>query len=185
MRPGQALPPYGDLVNRLLPWSRRAPSGRPLSRADYAGALYGSLLAASVVAAASAVGDFPRLQLVVLLLVTGLVFWAAHVYAHLAGERLVGRRLDWTETRRVGRREWPIVEAAVLPAVAVALSPLLGLGLSGTAWLALGVAVAQQVAWACIGALHAGASRALVSVEGAANLILGLAIVAAKVAVGH
>lgn len=69
--------------------------------------------------------------------------------------------------------------------MAVALSPLLGLGLSGTAWLALGVAVAQQVAWACIGALHAGASRALVSVEGAANLILGLAIVAAKVAVGH
>lgn len=80
-------------VNRLLPWPRRPDptDRRPASRTDYAGALYGSLLAASVIAAASAVGDHPRLQLVVLLLVTGVVFWAAHVYAHLAGERQVGR----------------------------------------------------------------------------------------------
>ncbi|WUH89143.1 hypothetical protein OG900_02685 [Streptomyces sp. NBC_00433] len=172
-------------MNRLLPWPRRDQTGRPLARTDYAGALYGSLLAASVIAAASAVGDSPRLQLVVLLLVTGLVFWAAHVYAHLAGERLAGRRLGWAEARRVGRREWPIVEAAVLPAAAVALSPLLGLGLSGTAWLALAIAVAQQVAWACIGALHAGASRAMASVEGMVNLVLGLAIVLAKASLGH
>jgi hypothetical protein len=172
-------------VHRLLLWPRRAAIGRPPSRTDYAGALYGSLLAASVVAAGGAAGDFPRSHLVLLLLVTGLVFWAAHVYAHLAGERLVGRRLGWAEARRAGRREWPIVEAAVLPAAAVALSPLLGLGLSGAAWFALAVAVAQQVAWACVGALHAGASRALASVEGMVNLVLGLAIVAAKAALGH
>ncbi|MFE2432173.1 hypothetical protein ACFXJ5_36310 [Streptomyces sp. NPDC059373] len=172
-------------MNRLLPWPRRDPLGRPPSRTDYAGALYGSLLAASVIVAASAVGDFPRLQLVVLLLVTGLVFWAAHVYAHLAGERLAGQGLGWAEARRVGRREWPIAEAAVLPAATVALSPLLGLALSGTAWLALAVAVAQQVAWACIGALHAGASRAQAAVEGMVNLVLGLVIVAAKAALGH
>ncbi|WP_371502614.1 hypothetical protein OG871_36125 [Kitasatospora sp. NBC_00374] len=174
-------------MNRLLPWPRRPDptDRRPASRTDYAGALYGSLLAASVIAAASAVGDHPRLQLVVLLLVTGVVFWAAHVYAHLAGERQVGRTPGWAEARQVGRHEWPIVEAAVLPAAAVALSPLLGLGLSGAAWLALAVAVAQQVAWAYFGAVHAGASRALAGVEGLVNLVLGLVIVAAKAALGH
>ncbi|MGW7441555.1 hypothetical protein [Streptomyces sp. NPDC054849] len=121
----------------------------------------------------------------VLLLVTGLVFWAAHVYAQLAGERIFGQSLGWAEVRRVGRREWPIVEAAILPAAVVALGPVLGFGLSGTAWFALAVAVAQQVAWACIGALHAGASRARAAVEGIVNLGFGLIIVAAKSALGH
>lgn len=154
-------------------------------RADYAGAVYGSLLAASVVATAGAVGDFPRLQLVVLLLVTGVVFWAAHVYAHLAGERIAGQPIDRHEVRRVARREWSIVEAAVLPAVAVAISPALGLDLAGTAWLALSIAIAQQVSWAALGAVRAGATGRLAAGEAIANLLLGLVILAAKAALAH
>ncbi|MFE5325551.1 hypothetical protein ACFRCG_03945 [Embleya sp. NPDC056575] len=154
-------------------------------RTDYAGAVYGSLLAASVVATAGTLGKYPRLQLSLLLIVTGLVFWAAHVYARLAGERLDGQRPDFVEVRRVARHERSIVEAAVLPAVVVAGSPLLGLGLGTTAWLALGVAVAQQVVWASLGAVAAGAGRMQVVAEGAVNLLLGLIIVAAKAALGH
>ncbi|MFD9123601.1 hypothetical protein [Kitasatospora sp. NPDC059571] len=169
-----------------------APSGRPdgrnrrgPARTDYAGAVYGSLLAASVVATAGAAGSFPRVQLVVLLLVTGAVFWAAHVYAQLAGERLVGQRLSWREIRRVARHERSIVEAAVLPAAAVAISPLLGLDLAGTAWLGLTVAVVQQVGWATLGAVRAGATPRLAAVEGLGNLVLGLILIAAKAALGH
>ncbi|MEU1783852.1 hypothetical protein ABZ545_30895 [Streptomyces abikoensis] len=172
--------------------SSSAPSGqpsheerRPSARTDYAGAVYGSLLAASVVATAGSVGDFPRLQLIVLLLVTGVVFWAAHVYAQVAGERVIGRSLDHREVRRVAGHEWSIVEAAVLPAVAVAIGPLLGADRSGTAWLALAVAVAQQVVWATLGAIRAGASRRMAVAEGVINLLLGLVIVAAKAALGH
>nr|WP_229347103.1 hypothetical protein [Streptomyces sp. UNOB3_S3] len=147
--------------------------------------MYGSLLAASVVATAGSVGGFPRLQLIVLLLVTGVVFWAAHVYARVAGERVIGRPLDHREMRRAAGREWSIVEAAVLPAVAVAVSPLIGVDRTGTAWLALAVAVAQQVAWATLGAIRAGASRRMAAGEGVINLLLGLVIVAAKAALGH
>ena len=118
-------------------------------RTDYTGAVYGSLLAASVVATAGAVGDFPRLNLALMLIVTGLVFWAVHVYARLAGERrLAGGTWSWREVRAVSVHEWSIVEAAFLPTAAVAISPLLGLDLAGTAWFALAVAVAQQVGWA-------------------------------------
>lgn len=154
-------------------------------RTDYAGAVYGSMLAASVVATAGVVGAYPRIQLAVMLIVTGLVFWCAHVYARLAGERLVGQGITWRETRRVAGHEWSIVEAAILPAAVVLVSPALGLGLAGTAWLALGVAVAQQVVWAFMGAVRAGASRRQAAVEGLANLALGLIIVAAKAALGH
>ncbi|MFC4606244.1 hypothetical protein ACFO9E_00140 [Streptomyces maoxianensis] len=173
-------------MNHLLPWLRKSRrGGHGAERTDYAGAVYGSLLAASVIASASTVGEFPRFETVVFLLVTGLVFWAAHVYARLAGERSADRPVDWAEARRVGLKEWSIVEAAVLPAAAVALSPLFGLGLTATGWLALGVAVAQQVAWAYMGALHALASRRQAAVEAVVNLLLGLVIVAAKAAMGH
>lgn len=169
-----------------MPWLRKPRHGGPGSpRTDYAGAVYGSLLAASVIAASSAGGKFPRFETVVLLLVTGLVFWVAHVYARLAGERSVGRLVQWSEVRLVGRSEWSIVEAAVLPAAVVALSPLVRLSLTATGWLALMVAVAQQVSWAYLGALHASGSRREAVIEAAVNLVLGLVIVAAKAALGH
>ncbi|MQS11051.1 hypothetical protein F7Q99_01820 [Streptomyces kaniharaensis] len=159
-----------------------APDGAG-NRTDYAGAVYGSMLAASVIAASAVHEPHPRLSLVLLLVITGIVFWIAHVYAHVAGRREVGRRVTWSEVRRVGRQEWPLVEAAALPALAVLVSPSLGTG--ENAWLALGVAVAQQVTWATLGARRAGASSGQAAVEGAVNLLLGLVIVAAKVVVGH
>ncbi|WP_229907413.1 hypothetical protein [Streptomyces vinaceus] len=167
-----------------IPSGMSAGHGRPrrASRTDSAGAVYGSLLATSVVATASTVGDHPRLHLILLLLVTGLVFWATHVYAQLAGERVVGEPWSLREIRRVAVHEWPIVEAAVLPAAAVALSGLLDLGYAGTAWLAMGVSVGQQVLWACLGAARAGASRGQLATEGVVNLFLGLIIVATKAA---
>jgi hypothetical protein len=175
------------MVSRpIVPPERAGNTGPPeRRRTDYAGAIYGSLLAASVVATAGTAGEYPRLQLVLLLIVTGLVFWATHVYAHLAGERVVGQSWSWREIRRIGMHEWSIVEAAVLPATAVAISPLLGLSVGAALWLALGIAVVQQVGWACLGAARAGASRRSVIAEGVVNLAFGLIIVAAKVALKH
>ena len=183
-RPG----PYRVKVSQPSPPSGSPPDHRPsqAQRTDFAGAIYGSLLAASVAATAGSLGaDYARFKLTLLLIITGVVFWVAHAYARVAGERVVGKRWTRGEIRRAAGREWPIVEAALLPAAAVAISPVLGLDLAGTAWLALGTAVAQQIAWACLGARRAGASIGQTMVEGVVNLILGLAIVGAKAALGH
>lgn len=151
---------------------------------DYTGAVYGSLLAASVVVGAGTLGSFPRVQLVLLLLCTSVVFWAAHVFSGLFGARMV-RHLSWGEVRRASAEERPIIEAAVPPACAVAISPLFGLGIEGTSWLALGVALAGQVGWGTVAASRAGASRRLMLLAGAINLLLGLIVVVLKVAVTH
>ncbi|MET8135146.1 hypothetical protein ABZV24_24885 [Streptomyces sp. NPDC005251] len=172
---GSSVPPErGDRTDQ--------PDGH---RTDYAGAIYGSILAASVVATAGTGGEYPRLQAVVLLMITGLVFWATHVYAQLAGERIVGQVWSWQEIRRIGTHEWSIVEAATLPAAAVALSAVFDMSVNTGLWIALGIAVAQQVMWACLGAARAGATRGLVIAEGFVNLALGLIIVAAKVVLKH
>lgn len=162
-----------------------APGDAPeKTRGDYTGAVYGSLLAASVVVGAGTLGSFPRLQLILLLLGTGVVFWAAHVFARHFGARLAGQ-LSWTVIRRVSREERPIIEAAVPPALAVAISPLFDLGPQGIVWLALLVALAGQVGWATVAAQRAGASRRLMVVAGVVNLLLGLLIVLLKVGIQH
>ncbi|MDT0547566.1 MULTISPECIES: hypothetical protein [Streptomyces] len=161
----------------------RPPTGA--AHADYSGAVYGSLLAASVVAGAGTLGSFPRLELALLLLCTGVVFWAAHVFSRLFGARMVRQSLSWKQVRRVCADERPIVEAAVPPAAAVAISPLLGLGVPGAAWLALAVALAEQVGWASLAAVRAGASVRLTMLAGTVNLLLGLVIVVLKVSLHH
>jgi hypothetical protein len=152
---------------------------------DYTGGVYGSMLAASVVIGAGTLGEFPRLELVLLLLLTGLVFWIAHVHAHLFGARLAQLALDRRVVLQVCRDEWPIVKAAVPPAVAVAVSPLLGMGVQGGLWLALVVAVAGQVGWSTLAAHRAGAGRRLMAVTAFVNLLLGLLIVLFKILVTH
>ncbi|MER5933549.1 hypothetical protein [Streptomyces sp. NPDC002054] len=154
------------------------------AHADYTGAIYGSLLAASVVVGAGTAGSFPRLHLIALLLCTGVVFWAAHVFSRLFGLRMV-HHLSWGAVRRTGKEERPIIEAAVPPAAAVAISPFFGMGEQETAWLALAVALVGQVGWATVAAGRAGASRGLMAIAGAINLFLGLIIVFLKVALQH
>ncbi|WP_399085559.1 hypothetical protein ACGH2B_06725 [Streptomyces sp. BBFR2] len=155
------------------------------TRTDYAGAVYGSILAASVVATAGTAGPFPRIELVLLLLITGVVFWAAHIYARLAGERLLSRPVTREEVRRVAASEWPIVKVAVPPAVAVAISPLFGLGMAGTTWCALIVALIEQVGWATVPVVRGGATVRVVVLNAVVNLLLGAVIVLAKLVLAH
>ncbi|MFE6281686.1 hypothetical protein [Streptomyces sp. NPDC057877] len=166
---------------------RADPAARSERRAhaDYSGGVYGSLLAASVVIGAGSLGEFPRAQLVVLLILTGIVFWVAHVHAQLFGARLAQHVLDRTTVLHVCRDEWPIVKATVPPAVAVAVSPLLGLDVPEALWLALAVAVAGQVGWSLAAARRAGASARQLALTATVNLVLGLLIISFKLAVTH
>ncbi|SBT91132.1 hypothetical protein GA0115233_102672 [Streptomyces sp. DI166] len=155
------------------------------AHADFTGGVYGSLLAASVVLGAGSLGNFPRVELVVLLVLTGVVFWLAHVHAKLFGERLGQHALDRHTVLAVCREEWPILRASLPPALAVAVSPLLGLDVQGGIWLALVVAVVGQVGWSVRAALRVGASWRLVLISATVNLVLGLVIVAFKLWVKH
>ncbi|MFI7061292.1 hypothetical protein ACIBL3_09935 [Kribbella sp. NPDC050124] len=153
---------------------------------DYAGAIYGSLLAASVVAGTGPGQEPPHPgELMVLLLATGVVFWLAHVYAHLVGEHSTRALMSWREFRVAGRREWPIVQAAVPPAAAAGIAGLLGVPDAGAAWLALAVAVGSQLGWALYVAARAGATWTRLVAAGVVNLVLGLVIVLLKAALTH
>ncbi|WP_222871109.1 hypothetical protein [Nonomuraea sp. PA05] len=155
-------------------------------RADYTGAVYGSLLAASVVAGTSPGKDPPSGAVISLLvLATGLVFWMAHVYARLVGERRHLLRLSWSQVRAVSRRERPLVEAALPPALAAMAGWALGLPDSVTAWMALTTALAGQVTWATIAGIRAHLGRYLIALAAVGNLLIGLLLVALKALLAH
>jgi hypothetical protein len=82
-------------------------------------AVYGLILATSVIAV-SAEYDSSNAGLVgVTVLVTGVVFWLAHVYAHvLAGSITHHRMLTRSEVREAIRHNWPLVEVT-LPLVLI------------------------------------------------------------------
>jgi hypothetical protein len=164
------------------PTADSATARQERSPSDYAGAIYGSLLAASVVAGTGPGQEPPHPgQLIALLLATGVVFWLSHVYAHLVGEGSLSLR----KVRAAARRDWPIVQASVPPAAAVGLGVLLGLSDAGAAWLALAVAVGSQLGWALYVAAKAGATRGRLVAAGVINLFLGLVIVLLKAALTH
>jgi hypothetical protein len=163
--------------------ARTAPDRGPT---DYAGAIYGSLLAASVVTGASPGQHPPKpVELIVLLFATGVVFWLAHVYAEMAGHQSEGPLLTWKEFRIAAEREWPIAQAAVPPAVAAGVGALLGLSDSAAAWLALLVALAGQLGWALYVAAKAGATRRGMVAAAVVYLALGLLVVLLKAALSH
>ncbi|MFJ8715314.1 hypothetical protein ACIRD9_19325 [Streptomyces violaceus] len=161
--------------------ARRARGAEWRTRADYTGGVYGSMLAASVVIGVGTLGSLPRVELVALLLLTGAVFWLAHVHAQLFGARLAQGAVGRRAVLQVCREEWPILEAAVPPAAVVAISALLPLDMPGTLWLALSVAVAGQVGWSMAAAARAGASRRQMAVSASVNLLLGLLIIIFKI----
>ncbi|TMR89478.1 hypothetical protein [Nonomuraea basaltis] len=156
----------------------RNTDGAP-GRVEFAGAVYGSLLAASVVAG-SAVDGTPISagDLVVVLLCTGVVFWIAHVYALVVSRGT--HTLTWQGLRVAGRQDWPVAQASFPPAIAAAFASALGMSDVIATWAALIVAVATQVTWALAAAVMARSSVQVVVVSGVVNLALGLAIVALK-----
>jgi hypothetical protein len=171
----------------------RAPVGDPLDveergrDVDYAGAIYGSLLAASTVVgtAASRVVTTNELQLLVALVTTSVVFWLLHVYVRVVGRELP-RGVPWrTATRRSAAHELPILVAVVPPSAALVLAALLGESDVRAGWWALWVAVIGQACWTWVAVRRAQAARGVALLSMAVSLALGLVLIALKVALTH
>jgi len=154
-------------------------------RLDATGAVYGSLLAASVVVGQAPLQEsVPPVELAVILLATGAVFWLVHVYSRTLGHYVIDGRFHRHRLAHVMREESPIILAAIPPAVAALVVGAIS-NASSAAWWAFFVAIAGQVVWAIVAAREAGQPRIGVFLAAAVNLGLGLVLVALKVAISH
>jgi hypothetical protein len=156
------------------------------SAGGIAATVYGTIVVMATVTAGYHGESTDAGRLAVVVGVTVLVLWVAHLYSHALAESLErGRRLDGAELGAVARREWGIPAAAGAP-IAVLLLAAFGVLREQTAvWLALGVGVATL---GVQGARYAAAERlgrtgTLVAIS--VNLLLGLVIVGLKALLAH
>jgi hypothetical protein len=157
--------------------STDAPRGR-----DYTSAVYGSVLAATVVVSA---GDLRSpVALSTLLIASGVVFWIAHVYAATVSGRHGGWHIG--SIRAGMKHEWPVAFAAVPPAIAAAVSGLLpNVSVTDGVWAALVVAIGEQQLWGYAAVRHAKLKGSALTRTMLLNVFMGFIIVALKFGVGH
>jgi len=156
------------------------------SSGTIAGTVYGTIVVMATVTAGAHGKETDAGRLAVVVGVTSLVFWAAHVYSDALAESLErGRRLDLAELADVARRELSIPAAAVAPVAALVLGALGVLGVQTALWLAVGIGVAtlgvQGARYAALEQLDRTATVAVIAV----NLCLGLVIVGLKALLAH
>jgi hypothetical protein len=156
------------------------------TRRSIAGTVYGTIVVMSVIVAGSRRDQTSAGDLAAVTMTTAIVLWLAHVYASAMAESLQhGRPLSRGAVGGVAARQASIVLAAVGP-VAVLAGGAVGVLTEATAvWIALALGTAtlgvQGVRFARTERLGRAATALAVSL----NVLLGLILVALKVAVMH
>ena len=116
-----------------------------------ASAVYGTVLAGSLIATEGARDPVDVPRVLVLVLVTQLVYWLAHVYADLVGQRVrTGRRPHRSDVRELLRDEWSLVAASYGPLIVVGLVHLLGFRANTAVLAGLWATTAVLVLWAVV-----------------------------------
>jgi hypothetical protein len=109
-------------------------------------AIYGLILATSVIAVSAEYASSNAGIVGVTVLVTGVVFWMAHVYARvLAGSITDHRTPNRSDVREAVRHDWPLVEVTV-PLVLILALGALDVVADKTAILAATLAVLAELA---------------------------------------
>ena len=156
------------------------------SAGGIAGTVYGTIVVMATITAGAHGKETDAGRLAVVVGVTVLVLWTAHVYAHGLAESLErGRRLDRAELASVARRELSIPAAAVAPVAVLVLAALDILDAQTAVWLALGIGVVtlgvQGHRYGAVEQLDRTGTLTAVAV----NVLLGLVIVGLKALLAH
>jgi len=161
---------------------RERVAGSEERRANYTSAVYGSVLAATVIVSA---GDLRSpLTLAILLIASGLTFWFAHVYAATVAGVHGGWQLGsiWIGMRH----EWPVAFASIPPAIAALVCALVpAISVTDGVWAALIVAIVEQQLWGYAAVRRAKLSGPALTRTILLNVFMGFIILALKLSVGH
>jgi hypothetical protein len=147
-----------------------------------AGAIYGLILATSVIAVSGQHDPDNAGITAVTVIVTATIFWLAHVYAGVLAIAHGGRP-TWTEARRILDDEWPMVQAGILPTV-ILLSGALGILPDHRAHdAALAACLVELGTTGFVVARASGVKGVAAAVSGAIALSFGVVVIVLKVAV--
>jgi hypothetical protein len=150
---------------------------------DYSQAIYGSLLVTSLVAVQWRGTPSPD-GIAFSLVITLGVFWLAHVWAEVVNLR-VHSRFSRGLVVDMARDEASMLLSVVLPALVLALGPRLGMTVDTAVATALVICIGQLFVWGLVVGRAAHRGWLLPLAVAVVDSLLGILIVALKVAVLH
>ncbi len=158
----------------------QTPGWRGGENGNFAAAVYGSILAAGVVASLD-VGAVDAVAMTETLGGTMVVFWLAHVWSEAIGDRMDDPRpYTWARLRAVAAWHWPMLQAAAGPLVALALADLGVWSRSTGVTVALAISIVQLVGWGIAVGLRTFDRWPAALLSGAIDGLLGVALIVLK-----
>jgi hypothetical protein len=158
--------------------AQEGPSGwRGARNGNFAAAVYGSILAAGVVASLD-VGHVSDAGMTIALGGTMLVFWLAHVWSEAIADRMHDPSpYSWRRLRAAAAWHWPMVQAALGPLAALVLADVGAWSLDTAITVALAVSVAQLVGWGVTVGWRTFGSWPAALLSGAVDGLLGVVLI--------
>jgi hypothetical protein len=148
--------------------------------------IYGTLLVMTVVVGVAVSPHAGLLKGAAAVVLTALVFWLAHVYAHALQRRYeLRRRLRSDELRRLAGGQWPLVTSGLPPAAALVVCAVLDVKTATGFWVALWVGVGSLFLWGVRWTRQEGGSVPAMVAAGSINVLFGLLVVVLKLLVQH
>lgn len=135
-------------------------TGQPRPSRNPASAVYGTVLAGSLIAVEGARDDVDVLQLVAVVLVTQCVYWLAHTYSELVGGRIsTGQRPRRGQVSHLLAEEWPLVSASFEPLAVLVIARALGASADAAVLAALWAGALMLAGWALLAGRRARLRR--------------------------
>jgi len=150
-------------------------------RRNYAGAIYGTIISMSVIATASKDPALGNLEIATWAAVTGIVFWLVHAYADIVVAGFATTREALGHARGALRAQWPIVQGAMIPAIALAIVPLLIPDDENASYWAIGVGIAMLFATGIFIGSRSRRSLGRRIIVGIVNALFGAMILGLKI----
>ena len=150
---------------------------------NYAPAIYGSLLVTGLVAVQWR-ADASTDPIAATVVVSVVVFWLAHVWSEIVNRRVRGR-IALDEAREVALDEASMLASLLIPAIVLAVGPRVGLSVDASIEIALIVCIGQLFLWGLVVGRAAHHGWVLPVVVAVVDSLLGIVLVALKVAVLH
>jgi hypothetical protein len=152
--------------------------------APRSGGLYGTVLVLAVITALSKSGEAEASVILGGVVVTAGVFWIVHVYADVLAGRVADPERSWRSlASEMAREEISILEAAILPAIPLALGAAGILSREAASWAAIGCGLVSLFGWGLLVARALGYRGLGALVIGLLNVALGGVMVGLKVLV--
>lgn len=144
---------------------------------DAASAIYGTILAASILVAVTA----EALDTFLAVIVTGAVFWLAHVHVAVTRRILRDRQhVGWPEVRHTLIEEWPLVQASFSPAAPLVLAMVGLISTRAAVDLGLAICLLGLTAWGIVVARTARLSRRQGLFAVGVNVAFGVLLIGLK-----